>query len=108
MYMYIYVHVKSTFYVIIFVLTGNNNLIFTTNKKQKKKYNKNCIHIKNLTNMMKYAYTHDFLIFKKEIQKKVFLVYVFINIQSDVIQRIIIHVVFERYRLIPICSPSLS
>lgn len=35
--------------------------------------------------MMKYAYTHDFLIFKKEIQKKVFLVYVFINIQSDVI-----------------------
>lgn len=49
---------------------------------------------------MKYAYTHDFLIFKKEIQKKVFLIYVFINIQSNVIWRIIIHVAFKRYRLI--------
>lgn len=45
---------------------------------------------------MKYAYIHDFLMFKKEIQKKVFLIYVFINIQSNVIWRIIIHVTFKR------------
>lgn len=45
---------------------------------------------------MKYAYIHDFLMFKKEIRKKVFLIYVFINIQSNVIWRIIIHVTFKR------------